>query len=95
MLNTLESCAESCKSCMKNQVFNEVNARKPDSMNVFDGLFTNKLFMYVILFTVTVQVLTHRPHFIKHIIVVLRSSMFKECVVIKILQFRSCDCKSV
>ncbi|KAG0585877.1 hypothetical protein KC19_2G046200 [Ceratodon purpureus] len=39
------------------QVFNEVNARKPDSVNVFDGLLTNKLFMYVMFFTCGIQAL--------------------------------------
>ncbi|CAM6016725.1 unnamed protein product, partial [Sphagnum balticum] len=39
------------------QVFNEINARKPDKMNVLTGLFSNYLFLYVISFTSIVQVL--------------------------------------
>ncbi|KAH7285103.1 hypothetical protein KP509_33G012900 [Ceratopteris richardii] len=39
------------------QVFNEINARRMDELNVFTGLWNNKVFLYVILFTVVVQVL--------------------------------------
>ncbi|KAH8939144.1 hypothetical protein BDL97_15G022200, partial [Sphagnum fallax] len=39
------------------QVFNEINARKPDKINVLTGLFSNHLFLYVISFTSIAQVL--------------------------------------
>lgn len=39
------------------QVFNEVNARKPEEINVFKGIWTSKVFIYVIAGTVIVQVL--------------------------------------
>jgi hypothetical protein len=38
------------------QVFNEINARKPDKINVLTGLFSNHLFLYVISFTSIAQV---------------------------------------
>eukprot|EP00899_Mesostigma_viride_P003413 jgi/Mesvir1/13072/Mv06058-RA.1 len=37
------------------QVFNELNARDMTRMNIFRGLFTNKIFMCVIIFTVSCQ----------------------------------------
>ncbi|KAL3690214.1 hypothetical protein R1sor_016523 [Riccia sorocarpa] len=39
------------------QVFNEVNARKPETFNIFKGFLNNRLFLYVLLFTSGVQVL--------------------------------------
>ncbi|XP_024395320.1 calcium-transporting ATPase 8, plasma membrane-type isoform X2 [Physcomitrium patens] len=39
------------------QIFNEINARKPDAMNVFEGLYNNHLFLYVTLFTCIMQAL--------------------------------------
>ncbi|EFJ09492.1 hypothetical protein SELMODRAFT_129812 [Selaginella moellendorffii] len=38
------------------QVFNEMNARNPEKINVFKGFTSNRLFMGVILFTAIVQV---------------------------------------
>lgn len=38
------------------QVFNEINARKPDAFNVYEGLLTNKLFLNVMAFTCIMQV---------------------------------------
>ncbi|KAI5076551.1 hypothetical protein GOP47_0008616 [Adiantum capillus-veneris] len=39
------------------KVCNELNARKPEEANVFRGLMANRVFLYVIAFTVAVQVL--------------------------------------
>ncbi|EFJ35914.1 hypothetical protein SELMODRAFT_78287 [Selaginella moellendorffii] len=39
------------------QVFNEMNARNPEKLNVFKGFTSNRLFMGVILFTAIVQAL--------------------------------------
>ncbi|CAK9233339.1 unnamed protein product [Sphagnum jensenii] len=39
------------------QVFNEINSRKPDDLNVLTGLLDNSLFLAVITFTVVVQAL--------------------------------------
>ncbi|XP_024518924.1 putative calcium-transporting ATPase 11, plasma membrane-type [Selaginella moellendorffii] len=39
------------------QVFNEMNARNPEKINVFKGFTSNRLFMGVILFTAIVQAL--------------------------------------
>ncbi|OAE26040.1 hypothetical protein AXG93_4601s1410 [Marchantia polymorpha subsp. ruderalis] len=39
------------------QIFNEVNARKPDKFNIFKGFFNNRLFLYVLIFTVGIQIL--------------------------------------
>ncbi|MCO5604096.1 hypothetical protein L7F22_058254 [Adiantum nelumboides] len=39
------------------KVFNELNARKPEEVNVFRGLMSNRVFLYVIAFTACVQVL--------------------------------------
>jgi hypothetical protein len=38
------------------QVFNEINSRKPDDLNVLTGLLDNSLFLAVLTFTVVVQV---------------------------------------
>ncbi|CAN1780226.1 Calcium-transporting ATPase 9, plasma membrane-type [Linum perenne] len=38
------------------QIFNELNARKPDEMNVFRGVTKNKLFMGIVGFTFILQV---------------------------------------
>lgn len=41
------------------QIFNEINARKidPDEWNVFKGFFNNGYFLFVIIFSVSVQIL--------------------------------------
>ncbi|GHP02352.1 hypothetical protein PPROV_000110900 [Pycnococcus provasolii] len=39
------------------QVFNEINARRPDSLNVFDGFWKNRYFVSVLLVTVLFQIL--------------------------------------
>ena len=39
------------------QVFNEINARRPDSLNVFDGFWKNRYFVIVLLVTVLFQIL--------------------------------------
>ncbi|KAI5066196.1 hypothetical protein GOP47_0018820 [Adiantum capillus-veneris] len=39
------------------QVFNELNARKPEEINIFQGLMTSRVFLYVIALTVAIQVL--------------------------------------
>jgi len=39
------------------QVFNEFNARKPDEINIFEGVTKNRLFVGIIGFTVVLQVL--------------------------------------
>ncbi|XP_011623884.1 calcium-transporting ATPase 10, plasma membrane-type [Amborella trichopoda] len=39
------------------QVFNEFNARKPDELNIFEGVLKNKLFMGIVSFTVVLQIL--------------------------------------
>ncbi|CAN4112983.1 unnamed protein product [Withania somnifera] len=39
------------------QVFNELNARKPDEINVFKGVHKNRLFISIIGFTVVLQVI--------------------------------------
>ncbi|KAG6541125.1 hypothetical protein Mapa_017496 [Marchantia paleacea] len=39
------------------QIFNEVNARKPDKFNIFKGFFNNRLFLYVLIFTGGIQIL--------------------------------------
>lgn len=38
------------------QLFNEFNARKPDEMNVFKGITSNRLFMGIIGVTLVLQV---------------------------------------
>ncbi|KAL2632288.1 hypothetical protein R1flu_016974 [Riccia fluitans] len=38
------------------QVFNEVNARKPEDFNIFKGFFYNRLLLYVLIFTAGIQV---------------------------------------
>lgn len=38
------------------QIFNEFNARKPDELNIFDGVVKNRLFMAIIALTVVLQV---------------------------------------
>ncbi|CAI0442210.1 unnamed protein product [Linum tenue] len=40
------------------QIFNEFNARKPDEINVFDGVTKNNLFMGIVGFTFILQVIT-------------------------------------
>jgi Ca2+ transporting ATPase len=41
------------------QIFNEINARKiyPDELNPFKGFFSNGFFLFVIIFSVVVQIL--------------------------------------
>ncbi|CAL1373976.1 unnamed protein product [Linum trigynum] len=39
------------------QIFNEFNARKPDEINVFDGVTKNKLFMGIVGFTFVLQII--------------------------------------
>ncbi|CAN1780220.1 Calcium-transporting ATPase 9, plasma membrane-type [Linum perenne] len=39
------------------QIFNELNARKPDEMNVFRGVTKNKLFMGIVGFTFILQII--------------------------------------
>ncbi|XP_047330367.1 calcium-transporting ATPase 10, plasma membrane-type-like [Impatiens glandulifera] len=39
------------------QIFNEVNARKPDEMNVFKGVTKNRLFMLIVGLTIVLQVI--------------------------------------
>ncbi|MCO5560036.1 hypothetical protein L7F22_013642 [Adiantum nelumboides] len=39
------------------QLFNEVNARKPQKMNIFKGLFNNKLFIVILSTTLILQVI--------------------------------------
>ncbi|KAI5064642.1 hypothetical protein GOP47_0021312 [Adiantum capillus-veneris] len=39
------------------QLFNEVNARKPEEWNIFKGLFTNKLFVGILCGTLLLQVI--------------------------------------
>lgn len=39
------------------QLFNEINSRKPDRMNVFSGLFTNPIFMTVVALSAVFQVI--------------------------------------
>lgn len=38
------------------QIFNEFNARKPDEINVFKGVTTNRLFMGIVGLTLALQV---------------------------------------
>ncbi|KAH8960841.1 hypothetical protein BDL97_05G018100 [Sphagnum fallax] len=40
------------------QLFNEVNARRPERLNVFEGIYKNYLFMSIIFITVVLQVAT-------------------------------------
>jgi hypothetical protein len=40
------------------QLFNEVNARRPEKLNVFEGIYKNYLFMSIIFITVVFQVCT-------------------------------------
>lgn len=39
------------------QLFNEVNARKPDHLNIFTGLLNNRLFMGILITTLVLQVI--------------------------------------
>uniref|UniRef100_A0A7S2AMK5 Cation-transporting P-type ATPase C-terminal domain-containing protein n=1 Tax=Pycnococcus provasolii TaxID=41880 RepID=A0A7S2AMK5_9CHLO len=39
------------------QLFNEINARRPDALNVFDGFWKNRYFVSVLLVTVLFQIL--------------------------------------
>ena len=39
------------------QLFNEINARRPDALNVFDGFWKNRYFVSVLIVTVAFQVL--------------------------------------
>ncbi|KAH7420935.1 hypothetical protein KP509_13G031000 [Ceratopteris richardii] len=39
------------------QLFNEVNARKPQKLNIFDGLLQHRLFMGIVLSTLVLQVI--------------------------------------
>ncbi|XP_047314128.1 calcium-transporting ATPase 8, plasma membrane-type-like isoform X2 [Impatiens glandulifera] len=39
------------------KIFNEVNARKPDEMNVFKGVTKNRLFMLIVGLTIVLQVI--------------------------------------
>lgn len=38
------------------QIFNEFNARKPDQLNIFDGVIKNRLFIGIVGLTVILQV---------------------------------------
>lgn len=38
------------------QIFNEFNARKPDQINIFDGVIKNKLFIGIVGLTLILQV---------------------------------------
>ncbi|KAL2930200.1 Calcium-transporting ATPase 8 plasma membrane-type [Bienertia sinuspersici] len=38
------------------QIFNEFNARKPDQLNIFEGVIKNKLFMGIIALTIILQI---------------------------------------
>lgn len=38
------------------QIFNEFNARKPDQVNIFEGVLKNQLFMGIIAVTIVLQV---------------------------------------
>jgi Ca2+-transporting ATPase len=40
------------------QLFNEVNARRPERLNIFEGIYKNYLFMSIIFITVVLQVCT-------------------------------------
>ncbi|GKV20408.1 hypothetical protein SLEP1_g30539 [Rubroshorea leprosula] len=42
-------------SFVLSQIFNEFNARKPDEMNIFEGLTRNYLFMGIVFITVVLQ----------------------------------------
>ena len=47
------------------QIFNEINARKiNDERNVFDRIFTNKIFLGVIVGTIITQVLSKKINFL-------------------------------
>ncbi|KAL8151668.1 hypothetical protein V2J09_021476 [Rumex salicifolius] len=39
------------------QIFNEFNARKPDQLNVFEGIIKNRLFMGIVAFTLILQII--------------------------------------
>jgi Ca2+ transporting ATPase len=40
------------------QIFNQLNARKLDGeINIFSGIFRNPLFIYIVLFTVAMQII--------------------------------------
>lgn len=39
------------------QIFNEFNARKPDQLNIFEGVIKNQLFMGIIALTVVLQII--------------------------------------
>ena len=46
------------------QIFNELNARKPDEVNVFKGVTTNRLFMGIVGITLALQVKDARTLYI-------------------------------
>jgi hypothetical protein len=43
------------------QLFNEINARRPEKLNVFEGIHKNYLFISIIVITVALQVCRRNP----------------------------------